>query len=326
MYIGKLLRVIRIIIAIVGIALLTGLSVDYGMTFPRIASWLAKVQFLTAVLAFSVATFVIWLIVTLCFGRIYCSVACPLGVFQDICARLPRHGDFLGTRWAYHFVPEKRKLRNFVFLAVVVSIFLGISVITSLFDPYIIYKRFCIDILRPVWGVCLNMYAWVTSSQPVKIAVASAFGVTVSIVTMVVVAVMAFRNGRTFCNTICPVGTALGYFSRNSVFRFDINTDKCIHCRRCENICKSSCVDLTDHVVDMSRCVVCFDCLPVCPNDAIHYTSTRHQLSIPLMQRSRNPLAGSAACADICADRDLSVNTSDKEHKKLQPLHNETIS
>ena len=42
---------------------------------------------------------------------------------------------------------------------------------------------------------------------------------------------------------------------------------------------------LRDHVVDSSRCINCFDCLPVCPNDAISYTSRRKQLSVPMMQR-----------------------------------------
>ena len=293
-----LLRVTRIIVAIVSMSLLTGLFVDYGMTFPRIASWLAKVQFLPATMAFSLGTFVVWLIITLCFGRIYCSVACPLGIFQDICARIPRMGKFTEGKRAYHFLPERRKPRNVSLFVVVVSIFLGISIITSLLDPYSIYGRFCLDIVWPVWGWCLNLYSSIVGNPPVKIAVASALGTVVSVLTMAIVAVLAFRNGRTFCNTVCPVGTTLSYVSRYSVFRFDINTDKCIQCRKCENVCKSSCVDLTDHVVDMSRCVVCFDCLPVCPNDAIHYTYTRHQLSISLMQRTRNPLAGSAASMD----------------------------
>lgn len=295
---GKLLKIVRVFAALVSMVLLTWLFVDYGMTYPRISVWLAKIQFLPATMAFSFTTFVIWLIVTLCFGRIYCSVICPLGVFQDICAKIPRTGDFTDSKWAYHFLPERRKLRNIVLSAVILSIFLGISVITSLLDPYSIYGRFCLDILRPMWGWILNLKAWAVGSPQVKIASASLLGGLITILSIAVVAFFSVKNGRILCNTICPVGTTLSYVSRYSVFRIDINTDKCIQCRKCENVCKSSCIDLTDHVVDMSRCVVCFDCLPVCPNDAIHYTYTRHQLSIPMMQRTRNPLAGSAAGMD----------------------------
>lgn len=295
---AKFLRITRVIVAFISIVLMTGLFVDYGMTFPRIASWLAKVQFLPATMAFSLATFVGWLIVTLCFGRIYCSVACPLGIFQDICARLPRLKKVFDTPRAYHYKPARRRLRNIVLFVVVVSILLGISVITSLLDPYSIYGRFCVDILRPVWGAVINVYSSIAGAPPVRIAFASALGMTITLVTMIVVSVVAFRNGRTLCNTVCPVGTTLSFVARYAVFRFDINTDKCIQCRKCEHVCKSSCIDLNDHVVDMSRCVVCFDCLPVCPNDAIHYTYTRHQLSIPLMQKARDPLAGTTASMD----------------------------
>ncbi len=67
------------------------------------------------------------------------------------------------------------------------------------------------------------------------------------------------------CNTLCPVGTILGCVSRNSAMRIDIDTDRCIQCRRCEHVCKAECIDMQSHVVDMSRCVVCFDCLPCAP-------------------------------------------------------------
>ena len=123
-----------------------------------------------------------------------------------------------------------------------------------------------------------------------------------------------FRNGRTFCNTVCPVGTTLSFISRYSIFRIDINTDKCVQCRRCEHVCKASCIDMTSHVVDTSRCVVCFDCLSDCPNDAIHYTYNRHQLSIPLMQRVKDTVAGQAAgMSDTAVRIDTGKESSGKK-------------
>ena len=54
-------------VAIVVFSLLVGLFADYGQTVPAVASWLAKVRIFPAAMAFSLATFVIWLIVTLLF-------------------------------------------------------------------------------------------------------------------------------------------------------------------------------------------------------------------------------------------------------------------
>lgn len=158
------------------------------------------------------------------------------------------------------------------------SLLVGISIIPMLLDPYSAYGRIASNIFRPVW-------LFVTHSLIARVAVASAAGLIIAILTIAIVGALAYRGGRTWCNTVCPVGTTLGLISRYSVFHIDINPDKCIQCRKCEHACKSSCIDVAAHTVDASRCVVCFDCLPDCPNDAIHYTPSSHRLQIPMMQR-----------------------------------------
>lgn len=293
MKVGSILRSARIVAALAAFSLMTGLFADYGMTVPSVASWLAQVQLLPAAMSFSIAIFIIWLIVTLVFGRIYCSTVCPLGTFQDIFARMPRLGRLRPSRH-YHYSAPFTRLRYTMLFFVVLSIVLGISAVTSLLDPYSVFARFASYIIKPLWGLALNVWNEIDGNPQLKVAVASMLGAVLSAVMMLIVAAISFRHGRTLCNTVCPVGTTLSFVSRHSVFRIDINTDKCIQCRRCEHVCKSSCIDLVSHVVDTSRCVVCFDCLTDCPNDAISYTYNRHQLSIPLMQRVK-PLAGSAA-------------------------------
>ena len=79
---ASVLRVSRIVVSVVIFALITALFVDFGMELPAFAAWLAKVQFLPAAMSFAITTFVVWLIVTLIFGRIYCSSFCPLGFFR----------------------------------------------------------------------------------------------------------------------------------------------------------------------------------------------------------------------------------------------------
>ncbi len=301
------LHLLRVIIEMAVFTLLTWLFVDYGMTVPSLAAKLAKVQLLPAAMAFAMTVFIIWLIVTLVFGRIYCSTVCPLGAFQDIMARLPRLGRRVGSRWHYHYSPALTGLRFVSLFIVVLSIVLGISAVTMLLDPFSIYGRFASDILKPLWGYILNVWNDMNSLPQVKITVASVLGLVIATVTMLVVGALAFKNGRTFCNTVCPVGTTLSFISRYSVFRIDIDTDKCIQCRKCEHRCKASCIDMESHVVDTSRCVVCFDCLSDCPNDAIRYTFNRHQLSIPLMQRVKDPVAGSTAGMDIDRRRFITV-------------------
>ncbi len=291
--VGSTLRFIRRALGVVCFMLVTWFFVDYGMSIPSLATWLTRVQFIPAALSFSLGIFLFWLLVTIIFGRIYCSTVCPLGVFQDICARLPRLGK-VKAKWHYHYRLPHQRLRIVILALVVVSVCLGISAVTSLLDPYSVFGRFASYCLRPLYGGTLNIVAEIEGDPRVRIMAASLFGIILSGVMMLIVGTIAFLSGRTICNTICPVGTTLGFVSRNSLFRIDINTDKCIQCRRCEHKCKSSCIDMISHVVDTSRCVACFDCLTDCPNDAITYTWRRHRLSIPLMQPIK-PMAGSAS-------------------------------
>ena len=286
----NLLRWVRIAVSAMLFALLTGGLTSYGSTLPALASWVERIQFMPAVLLFSLSTVIVWVLVTLVFGRIYCSTVCPLGTFQDIFARLPRLGR-VSTRYHYHYSRPLTLCRNLSLGLAFAVMILGVSALISVLDPFGLYSRLCASVLKPLWGMALNLFR----EPGVVVGAATFAGVMTAVVTLSVIAGLAFRNGRTFCNSICPVGTTLGYVSRWSIFHIDIDTDKCIQCRECEYVCKASCIDLISHVVDGSRCVGCFDCLPVCPNDAIHYTPTRHTLSDPMMRKVGDPLAGSAA-------------------------------
>jgi polyferredoxin len=81
-----MLKKIRTILALVMFIGITLLFVDFTGTAHVWLSWMAKVQFLPAVLALNLLVVVALVVLTLVFGRIYCSVICPLGIFQDAIA------------------------------------------------------------------------------------------------------------------------------------------------------------------------------------------------------------------------------------------------
>ena len=246
------------------------------------AEWLRSVQFVPAAMTFSLSTIIVWVLVTLVMGRVYCSTVCPLGAWQDACARVGRRLRRNGfERRNYRYSRPLTPWRTSSLVVFVVAVFLGIGAVVSLLDPWSIYSEACDRFLLPAWQ-------WIEShmSDPaIRIATASMAGMIVSGVLMAGISVLAFRNGRTFCNSVCPVGTALGYVSRYSLLHIDIDTDLCTQCRRCEHVCKAACINLNDHVVDGSRCVNCFNCLTACRDGAIRYTISRKALSTPLMQR-----------------------------------------
>lgn len=287
--ISKLLLILRIVVSVSALAIITMALTSIGCTIPVVAGWLERVQLMPAILSFSLVTFIGWLIVTLIFGRIYCSSVCPLGTLQDIAAKCVRTGRRT-PRHDYHYSKPLNSIRYFTLIVVLTCLMASIFVIPSILDPFTAYARICQEVIKPLYELITGNVAdaadtpwW--SAASFRMGTAAVAGASVAIITLLLVCWIAARNGRTICNTVCPVGTTLGFISRFSIFQIDIDTDKCIQCRKCEHVCKASCIDLIDHVVDGSRCVNCFNCINVCPNDAIHYWPRRKQLSIPMMQR-----------------------------------------
>ena len=265
------LKRLRQILAAVCFVSVTLLFLDFTGTIHHWLGWLAKTQFLPALLALNAGIIVFLVLLTLVFGRLYCSVICPLGVFQDVAARFGRRGKKL----PYTFSKSVGWLRYGV-LAVFVVLTLFFHAAAWL-DPYAIYGRAANSLLQPVWMWGNNVLAYFAErmdsyafySVDVWMKSAAVFGVSLAMIA--VVAVLAWRNGRTYCNTVCPVGTVLGFLSRFSLFRITIDTSKCNGCTLCARNCKASCIDPKAHLVDGSRCVMCFDCLDKCSRGAIGY-------------------------------------------------------
>lgn len=108
----------------------------------------------------------------------------------------------------------------------------------------------------------------------VDASVLSISSLLIAIITLAVIFVMAWKHGRTWCNTVCPVGTVLGLLSRFSLFKVHIDTAKCNGCGLCATKCKASCINSKEHAIDYSRCVDCFDCLGACKQKALVYNAS----------------------------------------------------
>ena len=240
-----MLRRIRIIFATLFFLSVTALFVDATGMAKEWLGWTAKIQFLPALLALNVVTVLALVVLTLLVGRAYCSVICPLGVMQDVISRISGLRKKKKSRFSYS--GEKKWLRYGILVIFVVALVAGLTPLAALLAPYSSYGRMVSSVVSP-------------SLSPVAIVAAVSF---------VVVAIMSWLGGRTYCNTICPVGTILGFFSRFALFRPVINTSKCNSCKRCAKKCKASCIDAKNHRIDYSRCVACMDCIKNCKHGAL---------------------------------------------------------
>jgi len=270
-----MLKKIRIGFALVCFMLLTLLFLDFTGTLHHWLGWLAKIQFLPALLALNISAVIILAIITLLLGRVYCSVICPLGIFQDVVSWIA--GKRKKNRFSYSKVISWLR---YGFLALFIVAFIaGISSFVALLDPYGSYGRIASNLFAPVYRWGNNVFAYFAQRVDsyafyhVDVWIKSLTTFVIAILTFVVIAVLSWRNGRIYCNTVCPVGTILGFFSKFSFFKPVFDTEKCNGCTLCARNCKASCIDTKNHTIDYSRCVTCFDCVDKCPRGAIRYIS-----------------------------------------------------
>ena len=268
-----MLQKIRQIIAFLFFCIITLLFLDFTGTLHAWFGWMAKIQFLPAVLTLNAGIILFLVVLTFVCGRIYCSVICPLGVFQDIVARIGRGKKKL----PYTYSKAKNVLRYSVLVVFVALTLGGLTSIAALIAPYSAYGRIANNLFAPIyqWGNNLLAYfAERTDSYAfyeTEVWLKSLPTFLIAVLTFIIIGVLAWRNGRTYCNTICPVGTVLGFISKFSLFRIEIDKEKCKKCNLCARNCKAACIDIPNTAVDHSRCVTCFDCLKHCKHDAIHY-------------------------------------------------------
>ena len=295
-----MLRKIRMAVAIFFWTLLTLLFLDFTGTLHTWFGWMAKIQFLPAVLGLNLLVVLFLILLTLVFGRIYCSVICPLGVMQDIIAWFGRRGR--KKKYRYSYSPEKRVLRLVVLALFIVALVAGIGSFVALLAPYSSYGRIASNLLAPVYAAGNNLLAFFAERMhsyafyETSVWIKSLPTLLIAIVTLVCIGILAWRNGRTYCNTTCPVGTVLGYLSRFSLFRIRINPEACNQCGLCSRRCKAACINGKAHTVDYSRCVACMDCIDTCRHGAISFglrttrkADTRPRPSAPTQNSTSQP-------------------------------------
>lgn len=265
------LKTIRVILAICIFIPLLLFFVDFADILPDSFHALAHLQLVPAILGGSIGILIFSALLTILFGRVYCSTICPLGILQDIVAWFTRRGKKKNKkkRW-YHYSKPYNILRYSLLAICIIFLVFGITAPTLLLDPYSNFGRIAVNIFRPIVMEGNNVLNWIAlkfnnySFYHVTIYTITSLSFAISFIALLLVGILALLRGRLFCNTICPVGSLLGLISNYSIFKIQIDNEKCISCGLCEKACKSECIDTENKAIDSSRCVTCFNCLDRC--------------------------------------------------------------
>ncbi len=233
----------------------------------------SAVKFFSLVIPYSIG-FVIILVFTLLFGRVYCSSVCPLGTVQDIASHIANKKK---RKKKFLFSKEYFKLRYIILAVTILSIFTGHLLILNLLDPFSNFGRIFSQLFNPLISFVNNFFAFTLEKlniyflYPIEIKSGYLVAALFPLIYLLVVLYLSYKRGRLYCNTICPVGTLLGLFSKFTIFKLKIDKTICENCGDCSKVCKAECIELKSKKIDFSRCVACYNCLDVCPSDAIKY-------------------------------------------------------
>jgi len=155
------------------------------------------------------AFFLLPLIYSLLFGRVFCAGVCPLGAIQDI------------------FVWKPLQMKSWLqkLLGIIPFIYFGLAIlyaatatdfIVCRYDPFVGIFRLNADFAMFVLG-------------------------GIFLLTSVFIA-------RPYCRFFCPYGVLLNLTSRISKYHLTITPTKCIQCRLCENSCPFGAIEEPDTV------------------------------------------------------------------------------
>lgn len=279
-----MLKHLRVGVAFVVFLLLSFFFIDFAGLLPWQIHGIAHVQLVPALLASAWAILLVWLAITLLSGRVYCSAICPLGIFQDIVNRISRMR--AKRKKKFTFSNAKHILRWSVLTVVTLASLSGFTLLLALVEPYSVFGRVVTHVFKPLYMGVNNVLASLLASfgnytfYKVDAGITSLPSFLIGLVTLLVLAGLAWRFGRTWCNTICPVGTFLGFVSKYAWFKVQFDPEKCNRCGACTSKCKASCLDGKSQKIDYTRCVACFNCLGSCKKDALHFAPSYRKTNV----------------------------------------------
>jgi polyferredoxin len=304
----KIRQIISIVVFFLFVLLFLGeeeLSVSLAYVLTPFQFLPALMQTITEPAAIFTAGLIFIILITLIFGRVYCSFLCPLGICQDwvICASRKAKVHPKVTYSKPHHI-----LRYTILALTFGALLSGFLAPVSLLDPYAWTGRIFTVFLQPLLTGTYNMaiaalktvdvYCYPRQTVFIPWSVLS-----ITAVFTLLILYLAWKHGRLYCNAICPVGSCLGLLAKFAVFQIRINQKSCSGCHRCAEVCRAKCIDPQNASIDLTRCVGCFDCLDACHMKTVSYQRMQDQSSRDTWSPARRGfiIAGVTAASGLLA-------------------------
>ncbi|MBN2055959.1 4Fe-4S binding protein [bacterium] len=227
----------------------------------------------------------VFIVLTLVFGRVFCGWFCPLGTLIDFIGWLatPRRGSVRRSNLA-----SLRPIKYGILTALSIAALAGTQFFLF-FDPLVILTRSTAVLLSPITRQHLIPDAPHRVFESV-LAIAMFF-------LAVILPTLFFR--RFWCRVLCPAGALFGLLSRRALFRLEL--DDCNACKKCMQVCRVGILE-EEMVVHpgQTECIRCFDCLEACRGHKIVYRPSLKPVP-PRPDLSRRAFLGALAAGALSA-------------------------
>lgn len=261
-------------------------------------------------------------IITACFGRVYCSWFCPLGLLQEV---IDRTAGWIFRKRERKYQKPRLIFRAVFFVIIMILLLMGIALPLGYVEPYSLFGKLFSGIIRKLLEL-INVHTVKLQQNTLQSSEAYTVMLWISSIAMFLLVLLTLLKGRIFCNTVCPAGTILAAIAARSGKRLFIDSSKCVKCRKCEKICNASCINIGEKpVIDFANCFMCMECAGACPVGAIQLVRRQSndlsQADLPKAEDRRKLLqaAGIAGLASLIAGKTLQKTLTSGKKAILPP-------
>lgn len=154
-----------------------------------------------------------------------------------------------------------------------------------------------------------------------------AFGLTVGLTYFGSFFLVPLTGNRFYCRYLCPYGATFGLLNHAGFYRVEMDKERCIDCRRCEQACDMG-IPVWEQgkahgrITGLEDCMGCARCVVSCPTDALAIRDVRN-LFQPGVRRDASRLLGAppveTAAREPIPDRPIGERLGDWRETHAEP-------